>query len=133
MGEVFNIEIRAEIKQLVYGLWMSECHGYVCRENALFHGIMLEILLTSMWPLAVLSVRRHDVSCHMCPIPMSMSCVLGRCGENSLSITCCHLDFHDIYVLCLGENEVGVTYYHLVFSLDTNMSACVAPSSVCNI
>jgi len=48
------------IKQLVYGLWVWECLG-MWYGTTFIHGIVLEILLTSMWPLAVISVRRKYV------------------------------------------------------------------------
>jgi len=38
------------IQQLVYGLWVWECHVYVCLGIMFTHGILMEILLTSMWP-----------------------------------------------------------------------------------
>ena len=42
----------------IYGLWVWECHGYVCLGNTFIHGILMEVLHTSMWPLAVISVGR---------------------------------------------------------------------------
>ena len=34
---------------------------YACHGTMLYHGIIMEILLTSMWSLAVISVRRKYV------------------------------------------------------------------------
>jgi hypothetical protein len=65
---------------------------------------------------------------------MSISCVLCRCGENSLSITCYHWNFHDIHVLCLVEIWWEIMSEPLLIdwiSLGINLSVCVSSSSVC--
>ena len=42
--------------------------GYVCHGTMFYHGIVMEILLTSTWSLAVFSVRRKYVIPRFCEL-----------------------------------------------------------------
>jgi len=146
IGKPIKMEMRAEmkwIKQLVCGLWVWECQG-MCVMELFYHGIIMEILLNTTYKYVFfgcdLSQKKVCYSSFLWavtggPFTLTISCVLWRCGENILSITCCQWKFSRY--LCpmscgyVVRNKVWITSYHLDITW-YNLSVCVASSSVCN-
>jgi len=54
----------------VTGVWPVDVRmsGYVCHGATFYHGITIELLLTSMWSLVVISVRRKYIIPRFCEL-----------------------------------------------------------------
>jgi len=80
----------------------------VCHGNTFFHGIIMEILLISMWPLAVISVRRKDVTprfCELLWVAHSRRLYLVSCGD-VVRIVSALLFITGIFTIFMSEGGV---------------------------